>query len=290
MAVENTDFSRSTFVYRKQQVMAWLGIEPVDNECYLDVKQSLSVLQPSLVERNLKIEDLANDINLHAEMVPGECCCGLALEYAGMPLQAQIGHRFRGKETRVIMLDTSDGVRVHCQTCNEHWPAFSTECSHYKTREPVYCHNCMHDHIRAVQDQACVGHKSVEPVSDEAEEQSAVGAVRELVTLLAKKAEPGGLIFTLVIFVSLALDALGFAKSSSPASLLIDESWLTLGLIALSVWLYSIYRDEEKVRSAKIKARAVGLFLWAGFMLLATEVMAKVITVITFIVSGMGIS
>jgi hypothetical protein len=148
----------------------------------------------------------------------------------------------------------------------------------------------MHDHIRAVQDQACVGHKSVEPVSDEDQDQSAISTLRNLATLLVKKAEPGALIFTLVIFASLALDALGFARSSSPASLLINESWLTLGLIALSFWLYSIYRDEEKVRSAKIKARAVGLFLWAGFMLVATEVMAKVITVITFIVSGMGIS
>ena len=290
MSVESTDFSRSTFVYRKQQVMAWLGIEPVDCEGYLDLHKSLSVLHPSLVERNLKIADLANDINLHAEMVPGECCCGLSLEYDGMPLQAQIGHTFKGKQTRVIMLDTSEGIKIHCQTCNDFWPAFSTECSHYKTREPVYCHNCMHDHVAAVQEQDCVGHECIELDSDEVEEQGAMSTVRELATHLFKKAEPGAPIFVLVIFATLSLEALGVAKSNPFASLLIDETWFTMGLLALGVWLYSVYRDEEKVRSAKIKARAVGLFLWAGFMLIATEVMTKVFSVITFIVSGMGIS
>ena len=290
MSVENTDFSRSTFVYRKQQVMAWLGIETFDSEGFLVINKSLSVLHPSLVERNLKMADLANDINLHAEIEPAECCCGLALEYAGMPLQAQIGHTFRGEKTQVIMLDTDEGIKAHCQTCNQFWPAFSTECSHYKTREPVYCHNCMQDHVRAVQEQGCAGHKCIELDSDEVEDQSALSTVRELATLLFKKAEPGSLIFTLMVMASLAFEALGFAKGSPLANLLIDELWLTLGLVALSVWLYSVYRDEEKVRSARIKARAIGILLWASFTLVGTEVLSKVFSVITFIVSGMGIS
>lgn len=289
MSEETKDFSRSNFAYRKQQLMAWMGIESIDRDGYLDIKKSVTVLHPSLVERNLKIADLANDINLHAEMEPGECCCGLALEYAGLPLQAQIGHTYRGKATRVFLLDTADGVQVHCQTCNEYWPAFTSECVHHKTHEPVYCHFCMQDHLRAVEEESCSGHKCLELANEEAE-QVVASTSRDLVNQLIKEAEPGSLIFTLVIFATMAGNLLGLDKSSPIAEFLIDESWVTISLIGLVFWLYAIYRDEDKRRSAKIRAHAVGLFLWGAFTLLATEVLAKVIHAITFIVSGMGIS
>ncbi len=289
MSTETNDFSRSNFVYRKQQIMAWLGIEPVDSEGYLDIKQSLSVLHPSLVERNLKIADLANDINLHAEIEPGECCCGLALEYAGMPLQSQIGHTFRTQATSVIMLDTADGIKLHCQICNEYWPAFTSECVHHKTHEPVYCHNCLQDFVRAVQNQGCAGHASLESPSA-LEESNFKDSAREFGTVMIKKAEPGGWIASLVAVMSLVLNTTNFAKPNEVISVLLDEIWLTLGLIALMIWLYAIYRDSDKRRSARIKARAVGVAIWAASFLIATELLGKVLSVITYIMSGMGIS
>lgn len=289
MSEETRDFSRSNFVYRKQQLMAWMGIEAFDSDGYLDISKSLAVLHPSLVERNLKIADLANDINLHAEIEPGKCCCGLALEYAGMPLQAQIGHTFKGEATRVIMLDTANGIQVHCQTCNEYWPAFTSECVHHKTHEPVYCHLCMQDHVRAVQEDSCTGHKCLE-LTTEDEEPGINVTIKELFSRLSKKAEPGAWIFTLVILATLACDVFGFGKSNPIAEFLIDESWFTLSIVALAIWLYATYRADDKVRSAKIRKRAIGVFLWSGFTLLITEVLAKVLNVITFIVSGMGIA
>lgn len=289
MSEETKDFSRSNFAYQKQRIMAWLGIETVDKEGYLDVSQSVTVLHPSLVKRNLKIADLANDINLHAEIEPGECCCGLVLEYAGMPLQAQIGHTYLGEATRVFLLDTADGVQVHCQTCNGYWPAFTSECVHHKTYEPVYCHFCMQDHLQAVQEESCSGHKNLELTSEEAE-QVVADTMRQLIQQLAKQAQPGAWIFTLVIFAILAADLLGLDNGSPIANFFIDESWVTISFIGLGFWLYAIYRDEDKRRSAKIRAHAVGLFIWGAFTLLATEVLAKVINAITLIVSGMGIS
>ncbi len=194
----------------KIRALAWMGIELEDDEGYLDVSQSLFVLEPRYVVRNLKIVDLANDINLHAEIEPGQCCCGLKLEYEGIPLEAQTGHTYHDEQTSVIMLDSSSGIKVHCQTCNQNWPAFATACTHCKTREPVYCFRCMQDHVRAVSDHGCLGHKFADSEFEEDEESNAT--MRTIFSQLALKAEPGGWVFTLAVVGTLALDYLNFGK------------------------------------------------------------------------------
>ena len=287
MTTETTGFSRPLLRRTKIRALAWMGIEIEDDEGYLDVSQSLFVLEPRYIERNLKIADLANDVNLHAEIEPGECCCGVKLEAAGMPLEAQIGHIFNHVDTSVIMLDSADGIKVHCQMCNQDWPAFATECAHYKTREPVYCHRCMQDHVREVRAHGCEGHNVTEP---EANQDTASPTMRSIFSQLAMKAEPGGWVFSFAVLGTMVLEYLNLAKVVPGIWPLISHSWFNTALIGLAVWLFSIYRDEDKRRSAKLKARAVGIFIWAGFGLLLPGAFNQIFVVIDWVFSGFGLA
>ena len=288
MTTEKSEFSRPLLRRTKIRALAWLGVEIEDKDGYLDVNQSLFVLEPRYVERNLKIADLANDINLHAEIEPGECCCGLKLEFAGMPLEAQIGHTHKGKATRVIMLDSADGIKVHCQTCNEDWPAYTTECTHRKTREPVYCHRCMQDHVLEVREHGCLGHEVVE--YDAAEIDKTPPSMRSIFSQLLVKAAPGGWVFALAVLGTMLLEYLRFDRVVPGLWPLISEAWIVTALIGIVFWLLSVYRDEDERRSAKLKARAVGVFIWAGFGALLPGAFEQMFVVINWIVSGFGLA
>jgi hypothetical protein len=54
--------------------------------------------------------------------------------------------------------------------------------------------------------------------------------------------------------------------------------------------LLSVYRDEDKRRSAKLKARAVAVSIWAGFGMLLPGAIEQVFVVINWIVSGFGLA
>jgi hypothetical protein len=56
------------------------------------------------------------------------------------------------------------------------------------------------------------------------------------------------------------------------------------------IWLLSVYRDEDKRRSAKLKARAVAVFIWAVFGMLLPGAIEQVFVVINWIVSGFGLA
>jgi len=285
---EASEFSRPALRQFKIRALAWMGIEIEDKDGYLDVNQSLFVLEPRYVERNLKIADLANDINLHAEIEPGECCCGLKLEYVAMPLEAQIGHTHRGKATSVIMLDSSNGIKVHCQTCNEDWPAYTTECMHRKTREPVYCHRCMQDHVLEVREHGCLGHEFLE--YEEGDADNSPPTLRSLFTQLIVKADAGGWVYAFAVVFTILLDYLKLDRVVPGLWPLISEPWIVTALVGVVIWLLSVYRDEDKRRSAKLKARAVAVSIWAGFGMLLPGAIEQVFVVINWLVSGFGLA
>jgi hypothetical protein len=288
VSTETSEFSRPFLRRFKISALAWLGVEIEDDEGYLDVSQSLFVLEPRYIERNLKIADLANDVNLHAEIEPGECCCGLKLEFAAMPLEAQIGHTFDKAATNVIMLDSANGIKVHCQTCNRDWPAFVTQCAHYKTREPVYCHRCMQDHVREVREHGCDGHDAFELESSVAEKAPAT--LRSIFSQLVMKAEAGATVFTISVVGTMVLEYLNFAKIAPGIWPLISHSWFNTALIGLAVWLFSIYRDEDKRRSQKLKARAVAIFIWAAFGLILPGAIDQIFEIFNWVFSGFGLA
>ena len=276
-------YSRPFWRRQKIQVFALLGIAITDKDGFLDIDQSMRVLRPELVVRDLKIVDLANDINLHSEIEPGECCCGLKLEYAGMPLEAQIGHTFRDKPTSLIMLDSETGIKQHCQTCNRDFVAFTTECKHATTRELVYCHDCFQDHIEAVRKHGCDGHNFVDP-DIESEDNSNLNIFQQLMA----KSNPGWWIYIIVVFLPLLLRQLNVHKLVPSIWPLISRSWFDMGIIGLALWLYAIYRDSEPTRSAKIKERAIGVFIWGGYGLVLPGVIDELFVIVDWVSSGFG--
>lgn len=283
--VEKPDYSRPFWRRQKIQVLAWCGIEIKDKDGFHDIDQSLIVLRPELVVRDLKIVDLANDINLHSEIEPGECCCGLKLEYAGMPPEAQIGHTFRDEPTSVIMLDSASGIKQHCQTCNSDFAAFTTECKHATTREPVYCHNCFQDHIAAVREHGCDGHNFADPAFEDAQ-TSKLNIFQQLLI----KSNPGWWIYLIVAWLPVLLRQLGVHKMIPSVWPLISRSWFDMGMLGLVLWLYAIYRDNEPARSARIKERAIGVFIWAGYGLVLPGVIDELFVIIDWVTSGFGIA
>lgn len=281
---ETTDYSRSFWRRTKISLLAWCGIEIKDKDGFHDIDQSLFVLRPELVVRDLKIVDLANDINLHSEIESGECCCGLILEFAGMPLEAQIGHVFRDEPTSLIMLDSSTGIKQHCQTCNRDFLAFTTECEHASTREPVYCHRCFQDHIVAVREHGCDGHNFAEV------EETASANQRSIFSQIFEKAEPGGWIFTGVSLGTLLIANLNFRVIVPAIWPLISHAWFNMALIGTALWMLAIYRDGEPARSAKLKERAVGVFILAGFGMAIPGVLDQFLYVVDWVLSGFGIT
>ena len=104
------------------------------------------------------------------------------------------------------------------------------------------------------------------------------------------KAEPGGWVFTFAVLGTMVLEYLNLAKVVPGIWPLISHSWFNTALIGVSVWLFSIYRDEDKRRSAKLKARAVGIFIWAGFGLLLPGAFGQIFVVIDWVFSGFGLA
>ena len=290
MKTEKSEFYRPFWLRFKIQALAWMGIEKRDKEDFLDIDESLFVLRPELVERDLKIADLANDINLHAEMEPGECCCGLKLEYAGMPVEAQIGHTYAKKPTGVFMLERDGEIKLHCQTCNQDWPAFSTECSHYKTHEPVYCHRCMQDHVAAVREHGCEGHDHATAESEGPDDSGKLNTLGEAFSLIVLKANSGTWIYMIAIFGTMALDYTNLRKEAPGIWPIISQGWIVTALIGLVIWLYSVYKGDDKVRSARFKERAVAVFLWAGFGALIPGAVDQVFVIIRWVASGFGLA
>ena len=290
MKTEKSEFYRPFWRRFKIRAYAWMGIEVEDDDGFHDIDHSLFVLRPALIERNLKIADLANEVNLHSEIEPGECCCGLKLEFAGMPLSAQIGHTYGSQQTRVIMLDSATGIKVHCQTCNQDWPAFNIECPHYKTREPVYCHRCMQDHVREVREHGCEGHDHATAESDELHDTGKLNTLGEAFSLIVLKANSGTWIYMIAIFGTMALDYTNLRKEAPGIWPIISQGWIVTALIGLFIWLYSIYKGENKVRSTKLRERAVAVFLWAGFGALIPGAVDQVFVIIRWVASGFGLA
>ena len=263
-----------------------MGIE-LEKDGYLDIDQSLFVLRPQLVERNLKIADLANEINLHAEIEPGECCCGLKLEYAGLPLEAQIGHKFGLEQTPLIMLERADGIKIHCQTCNQDWPAFTSECSHCKTHDPVYCYRCMQDHFAAVLNRGCDGHDFD---AQESDAEGKLATLKDAFGLIFQKADGGAWVYVAATLGTIALAFTNLRKEIPSVWPIISQGWIVTALIGLIIWLYSFYKGDDQPRAAKLKARAVGVFIWAGFGALIPGAVDQVFLLIDWVVSGFGLA
>ena len=287
---EKSKYYRSFWRRNKIAALAWVGIELKDKEGFLDIDQSIFVLRPELVERNLKIADLANEINLHSEIEPGECCCGLKLEFAGMPLQAQIGHTYFEKPTKVIMLERDGEIKIHCQTCNQDWPAFITECSHYKTLDPIYCHRCMQDHVGAVRNEGCDGHDFANDESDELEDSGKPATLRDAFNVLLEKSNGGITIYLIATYSTLALDYTNLRKELPGIWPIISQGWVVTALVGLAYWLLSHYRGDDKSRSAKLKAKAQAIFIWAVYAMLLPGAIHQIFYLGEWIWSGFGIS
>ena len=290
MKTEKSEFYRPFWLRFKIQALAWMGIEKRDKEDFLDVDESIFVLRPELVERDLKIADLANDINLHAEMQPGECCCGLKLENAGMPLEAQIGHTFGRTKTSLIMLDSPSGIKLHCQTCNQDWPAFSTECSHYKTHDPVYCHRCMQDHVAAVRERGCEGHDFANQESGELDEPAKLNTLRDAFNLILEKSNGGVSIYLTVVFSTLALSYTNLRKEIPEIWPIISQEWIIVGCIGIGFWLLSAYFGDNKPRSARLRKKAQAIFIWAFYAMLLPGALDQISFIFRWIWSGFGIA
>ena len=290
MKTEKSEFYRPFWLRFKIQALAWMGIEKRDKENFLDIDESLFVLRPELVERDLKISDLANDINLHAEMEPGECCCGLKLEYAGMPLEAQIGHTYAKKPTGVFMLERDGEIMLHCQTCNQDWSAFSTECSHYKTHEPVYCHRCMQDHVAAVRDYGCEGHDFANDDADELDEPAKLSTLRDAFNLILEKSNGGVSIYLTVVFGTLALSYTNLRKEIPEIWPIISQEWIIVGFIGIGFWLLSAYFGDNKPRSARLRKKAQAIFIWAFYAMLLPGALDQISFIFQWIWSGFGIA
>jgi hypothetical protein len=145
----------------------------------------------------------------------------------------------------------------------------------------------MQDHVRDVNDHGCLGHEVVE--YDVADIDKTPPSMRSIFSQLLVKAEPGGWVFALAVLGTMLLEYLRIDRIAPGVWPLISQSWFNTALVGIIFWLLSVYRDEDKHRSAKLKARAVGVFIWAGFGALLPGAFEQMFVIINWFFSGFGL-
>jgi hypothetical protein len=145
----------------------------------------------------------------------------------------------------------------------------------------------MQDHVLEVRKNGCLGHDAIE--YDEDDIDKTTPSMRSIFSQLLVKAEPGGWVFALAVLGTLLLEYLRFDRVVPGLWPLISEAWIVTALVGVVFWLLSVYRDEDKHRSAKLKARAVGVFIWAGFGALLPGAFEQMFVIINWFFSGFGL-
>jgi hypothetical protein len=145
----------------------------------------------------------------------------------------------------------------------------------------------MQDHVLEVREHGCLGHEVVE--YDAAEIDKTPPSMRSIFSQLLVKAAPGGWVFALAVLGTMLLENLRFDRVVPGLWPLISEAWIVTALVGVVFWLLSVYRDEDKRRSSKLKARAVGVFIWAGFGALLPGAFEQMFVIINWFFSGFGL-
>lgn len=240
-------------------VLDWLGI-------YEDGEGPQFLSYPDDVQLALSDQELADEINLHVELAEGWCTCGLELQFAGIPLQAQAGHTWQGDPVSIFMFDTPDGIKTQCQDCLFEWPTFSYKCEHGERHDEAHCNYCMYRIVERASKKFCYGH------SGEIKKPSIYKQISE-------RSSHGLLVYLAVSFGALGLQILAIDGLAPRVFMNMPKIWILTALAGVAIWLFSIYVDEDKKRSARLKARAVGTWYWAAFALITPWFFSEIETV-----------
>jgi hypothetical protein len=196
-------------------------------------------------------QESADEVNLHVELAHGWCSCGLKLEFAGIPLQAQRGHLMHDEPTSVFIYESLEGLKLQCQECLYEWPVFDLGCDHNSRTEPAHCHYCMHSLIERAQKKGCKDHR-------------ALGASTNPFASISKISKPGWPVYMWscgISLIPLIFESLNLGRIDPTAW---PRLWQIIAIIGAGSWLMGHYLVEsDPVRSAKFKARAYGSWLWA---------------------------
>ncbi|MEN9749420.1 MAG: hypothetical protein RL149_498 [Actinomycetota bacterium] len=227
-----------------QSAAAWLGYGPRD-----DVPKILYF--PEDLQLAAYDQDSADEVNLHVELAEGWCSCGVRLEYAGIPLQAQKGHLMHGEPTPVFLYESIEGLKLQCQECLFEWPVFESDCSHISRDEPAHCHNCMHDLVDQSARGGCAGHNA------RVDLKKAFSAINQL-------SKPGFNVYLWSCGISLLPLLFEFLNIANRNALAWPRLWQIIAIIGAANWLLGHYFGEsDPNRAAKFKARAFGSWLWS---------------------------
>jgi hypothetical protein len=249
---------------------AWFGI--VDEA---DMPKFL--YSPEDLNQALSDDELADEVTLHTEIIAGECTCGLALEYTGIPVQTQRGHAFHGQPTSVLLFESVDGFKLQCQDCLYDWPVYEMHCEHGNRNESAHCRYCVHDIVRQASRRGCAGHSQL---------RKTPGPFKKIFEL----ANPGFMVYmgvclayVLAIFLA-SVNLLNFDLASLP------KHWQVMAFLGAALWALGYYLAESNPEvTAKLKSRAVGTWLWGIFSIFSTAAMKEIDQVIAQVSEVLGL-
>ena len=251
-----------------QNFAAWLGYgNRVDEPPFLTFEDDMQLA--------LYDQEQANYNNLHVELVDGVCSCGLVLQYPGIPLQAQAGHIWEDEPVSIFLFETPDGIKQQCQECLFEWPAFSNDCLHGARDSGAQCHYCMHDAVERARKKGCRVHKLW---------QATPTVFSQILTL----AKPGVTVYMWLLGAYLFTEFVIFDKFFPHLYGELPKIWILMAAVGLVIWLLSIYIDGDAEKSAKLKARAVGTFMWAGYALVMPWVITELEGIMAFVWKVLG--
>lgn len=248
MTDSNEGSFKAKFQFNKERFLEvaanWLGYGPRD-----DVAKIL--YSPEDLQLAAYDQGSADEVNLHVQLADGWCSCGLKLEYAGIPLQAQKGHLMHGEPTSVFIYESIEGLKLQCQDCLFEWPVFESDCSHISRDEPAHCHNCMHELVDQSAKRGCAGH------NDRLDVRKALSAINQV-------SKPGFSVYLWSCGISLLPLLFEWLNIANRNTFAWPRLWQIIAIIGAANWLLAYYYGEsEPTRAARFKARAYGSWLWS---------------------------
>lgn len=253
-----------------KSLSAWFGIVDEDDEPKFlysadDLRQAL---------RN---DDLADEIGMHFEVSAAQCSCSLELEYSGMPVDAQSGHRLYGKPTSILLFENADGFKLQCQDCLYDWPVFDLHCEHGSRTEAAHCRYCLQAIVRQAAKKGCKGH------SDAAKAEGPLKKIFEL-------SNPGFMIYLgvcVALLLTVTLDGLNIVRIDLSS---IPKLWQIMVFLGAAFWALGYYFAESNPElTSKLKSRAVGSWLWGVYSIFSTAAIDEFDQLVAQISAALGL-